>query len=234
MRTPGSGEPGAMTEAEGKELQKAIQDAVNQGQIVQAKLRGNAAGGASLSGMTQCTTDWKGPLRRFVSELCEGDDQSRYCPPNKLLRPLDIILPSRFSEATGEIVIACDTSGSMGGVYPVVFGEVARICQQVRPSSVRIIWWDTEIAGVQRFTEKDYDRIATALAPKGGGGTRVSVVARYIKENKIKPKAIVYLSDGYIESNYEVPEGPVLWGVVDNAAFVPRRGKKVDICSATL
>jgi predicted metal-dependent peptidase len=228
-----------LSEEEAQTLKQQMQDAVAQGQIVreklQAKARGDKGSGGRFDAMNQQrTTDWKGPLRRFIQELSEGTDQSRFSPPNKRMLPLGIVLPSHFSEKVGEIVIACDTSGSMGGVYPVVFGEIARICQQVKPTKVRMLWWDTVVAGDQTFTERDYDRIAKQLKPAGGGGTTVSVVADYIKQHKIKARCVIYLSDGYIESNYNVPPIPCLWGVVDNTSFVPRKGKKVDINSVTL
>jgi predicted metal-dependent peptidase len=50
-------------------------------------------------------------------------------------------------------------------------------------------------------------------------------------DNNYRPKAVVYLTDGYVESQYDVAAGPVLWGVVDNPGFVPIRGKKIDISS---
>ena len=236
----GAGDPGEniLSEEEMADLKKDMQDAVAQGQIVREKLqarqRGEKGSGGRVSGFERRTTDWRTPLRRFLEEACEGDDQSRFSPPNKRMLPLGIILPSHFSEAIGEIVIACDTSGSMHGVYPVVFGEVARICQQMQPAKVRILWWDTKVAGDQTFTSKDYAQIAKLMVPKGGGGTTVSCVAAYLQEKKIKPKALIYLSDGYIESQYEVPPGPVLWGVVDNEGFTPRRGKKINIVSTQL
>lgn len=115
-----------------------------------------------------------------------------------------------------------------------MFGEVARICQQVKPAKVRMLWWDTQIAGDQTFTEKDYDKIAKQLKPAGGGGTTVSVVADYIKEKKIKAKCVIMLSDGYIESDYRMAPVPHLWGIVDNTSFQPKKGKKLDIYSSTL
>ena len=117
----------------------------------------------------------------------------------------------------------------MAGYYGLVFGEIARICQTLNPKRVRVLWWDTRIAGEQVFTTKDYAQIAKAMAPKGGGGTTVSCVAAYIREKKYKPKATIMLTDGYIESQYEVPQGNVLWGVVNNSQFVPRRGKVLHI-----
>ena len=223
--------PGSGDTEEGKALKQQIQDAVNLGRLVAEKLRGQGKGGAKLSGFQERKTDWRTPLRKFISEICEGDEHSRFNPPNRRFLPHNIVMPSHFSESTGELVIACDTSGSMAGVLPLVFGEVARVCQQVQPEAVRVIWWSDGIEGVQRFTPKDYAGIAKLMAPKGGGGTTVSCVARYLKENKVKAKACIMLTDGYIESNYDVPEGPLLWGIVDNERFVPRKGKALHLQS---
>lgn len=214
-----------------KELKKQLVDAVNQGAIVRNKLRGQGGGGQSLSGFQERKTDWRTPLRQFVQDLCEGDDQSRFSPPNKRMLPLGIVLPSHFTEATGELIVACDTSGSMHGLYPTVFGEIARICQEAVPAKLRIIWWGDHIEGEQVFEPKDYAKIKDLMSPKGGGGTTVSCVAKHVREHKYRPKAIIYLSDGYIESQYEVVDGPVLWGIVDNEGFVPIKGKKIDISS---
>ena len=236
MRQPGTGSGKLGDEdAEGglskEALKQQLQDAVNQGAIVSKKLRGMGGGGQSLSGFQERHTDWRTPLRQFVQEICEGDDQSRFSPLNKRLQPLGIILPSHFSEATGELIIACDTSGSMGHLYPVVFGEIARICTEAQPVGVRIIWWGDHIEGEQVFEPKDYDKIKDLMKPKGGGGTVVSCVARHVAEKNYKPKAVIMLTDGYVESQYDVVAGPVLWGVVDNPGFVPIRGKKIDISS---
>lgn len=224
----GSGDGKPMT---AKELKKQLVDAVNQGAIVRNKLRGQGGGGQSLSGFQERKTDWRTPLRQFVQDLCEGDDQSRFSPPNKRMLPLGIVLPSHFTEATGELIVACDTSGSMHGLYPTVFGEIARICQEAVPAKLRIIWWGDHIEGEQVFEPKDYAKIKDLMSPKGGGGTTVSCVARHVREKKYKPKATIMLTDGYVESQYDVVEGPVLWGVVDNETFVPIRGKKIDISS---
>jgi predicted metal-dependent peptidase len=217
-------------EAELEDVKQKLEDAVRHGEIVQGQLRSGTSGEPkSLNGFRESRTDWRPALRRFFQEICEGDDQSRFSPPNKRMLPLDIILPSHFSEMTGEIIIACDTSGSMGHVYPLVFGEVARICQQLNPASVRLLWWDTRIAGEQVFTAKDYANIAKVMKPAGGGGTTVTCVAQHIRAKKYKPKAVILLSDGYIEASYELPPGNVLWGIVGNPRFVPLRGKVLHI-----
>ena len=216
----------------GEKLKQQIIDAMAQGEIAANRMRGEGKGGINLNGYKERDTDWRTPLRAFVQEVCEGDDYSRFSPPNKRFMPLGILMPSHFSESMAELIVACDTSGSMHGLYPTVFGEVGRICQSVIPESLRVIWWGDGIEGEQVFLPKDYDKIKDVLAPKGGGGTTVSCLAQHFRKMKYKPKATILLSDGYVESQYEVVPGPVLWGIVDNPAFVPIRGKVIHIISA--
>jgi predicted metal-dependent peptidase len=207
-----------------------VDDANRQGELLVRKMRGDAAGGRDILGTAQeRVTNWRDALQDFISSVCVGDENSRFCPPNKRLLASGFIMPSHFDENIGEIVIACDTSGSMHWAYPVVFGEVARIVQNTRPDSVRMLWWDTEVCGDQVFKPEQYQDIATQLAPKGGGGTVVSCVADYVAEHKIKAKAVIMLTDGYIESDYRMTDMPTLWGVVDNDDFMPRAGKVLRI-----
>ena len=214
------------------EADKQIEDAKHQGQILAQKLAGKGSRGGNLDNiMAKRDTNWREHLRNFISEICEGDEQSRFSPPNKRMLPQGIIMPSHFTESTGEIIVACDTSGSMGGLYPTVFGEIARICENVNPESVRILWWECDVVGEQVFKPIDYANIGKLMKPVGGGGTRVTCVAEHVEQNKLKPKCIIYLTDGYIESDYRLPDFPVLFGAVDNDSFVASRGKTLHIYS---
>ena len=221
---------GGMSEKAIAKLSKDIDDANHQGALLAQKMRGNGAGGRDIFELAaERATNWQDALRDFLSSVCQGDEQSRFCPPNKRLLASGFIMPSHFTETIGEIVIACDTSGSMHTYYSTIFGEIARICSSVRPEGVRVLWWDTSVCGDQEFKPDQYDQIATLMSPKGGGGTVVSCVAKYIAKKKLTPKCVIYLTDGYIESEYEVPKLPVLFGVVDNDDFVPHTGKVVRI-----
>ena len=217
------------------ELSDAIEDALIQGKIVSDRIRGEKGGGNPLDVLVRpSNTAWRDATLEFMQDVCEGDELSRICPPNKRLLPSGFLMWSHYSETVGEIILACDTSGSMGSVYPVVFGEIAHICQTLLPESVRVIWWDSRVRSEQVFTPDNYEAIASLMKPQGGGGTTVSAVADYIQEKQYEPRALIYLTDGYIESEYRTPALPILWGVVDNTRFVPRVGKKVDICSFTI
>ena len=196
------------------------------------RLAGSKSAGNPLDRATQKRdTNWREHMREWITALCEGDDYSRFAPPNKRLLPLGVVMPSHFSEATGELIIACDTSGSMGGIYPTVFGEVARIVENVMPDSVRMLWWDSEVCGDQLFKPHEYAQIATLLKPAGGGGTSPNCVVEYIKTKKYQPKGVVWLSDGYLDGSDAKLDVPTLWGIVDNDHFVAPQGKTVRIYS---
>jgi len=219
-----------MSHEEQQDLVKQIDDANRQGQMIANKLAGKTGGGRDIFGLAaDRTTDWVSALREFISSVCAGDDNSRFCPPNKRLLASGFILPSHFTETVGEIVIAADTSGSMYPYYKELFGEVAAICRQVKPATVRVLWWDTAVCADQQFAPSDYDQIAGLLKPKGGGGTTPEVVTKYIAKHKIDAKAIVWLSDGYIGCSDPVTTMPSLWGVVNNDSFVARNGKTLHI-----
>jgi predicted metal-dependent peptidase len=213
-----------------EKLEKMIDDANRQGELLSRKLRGDKEGGRDIFGtMAERRTNWKDALTDFINNVCKGDENSRFCPPNRRMLASGFIMPSHFDENVGEIIVACDTSGSMHWAYPVVFGEIARVCQHAKPEKVRVLWWDTSVAGEQEFAPDQFDKIGDLMSPKGGGGTTVSCVADYIAEKQYKPKAVIMLTDGYIESEYRLPELPVLWGVVENDDFVPQRGKVLRI-----
>ena len=225
---------GKLAEAIEAKTAQEVSEALHQGKMLAKRIqeRGQGRGGSALDRLTmKRDTNWREHLREFVTQLCEGDDYSRFAPPNKRLLPQGILMPSHFSESTGELVVACDTSGSMMGLYGTVFGEIARICENVKPEQVRVLWWECDIEGEQIFKPQDYHRIPEMLQPHGGGGTRLTCVSEYFTEHKLKPKACIVLSDGYIESDYILPDCPILFGVVDNDHFVSNKGKTVRIYS---
>ena len=134
------------------------------------------------------------------------------------------------SEVIDEGVMAVDTSGSIGdALLSLVGGEVASICETCRPSSMRVLWWDTEVHGEQVFTD-NYDNIATLLKPQGGGGTRLSCVSDYVSKNDIAPMFMIIFTDGYVEHNIKWNiQCPVLWLLPPdhNRDFVPPSGRKI-------
>jgi predicted metal-dependent peptidase len=111
-----------------------------------------------------------------------------------------------------ELVIGFDTSGScFGGAEMTRFvSEITRIVEDVAPSKVHVVYWDTEVAGHQTFDDGQF--AVQNLQPKGGGGTDGSVLFTYLQQKGIKPQAIVQFTDGYID-NWGSTDVPTLWAI---------------------
>lgn len=224
----------SMTPEEREKLRITIDDALRQGKILREKMAGDRSSNSRLDGLTvERRTNWREQLRAFFALIVAGWEHSRYCPPNKRLLPW-CLMPSHYAETTGEIIVACDTSGSMEGVYPVVFGEIARIAQDVKPSLLRVIWWDSSVCGEQIFKPEDFHKLPELMQPAGGGGTSPGCVGRYILKKEYKPKALIYLSDGYLDGSYTAINTQVLWGIVDNDRFVCPQGKVIYLDSGAM
>jgi predicted metal-dependent peptidase len=219
-----------LDDAETEEAHRQVDEAGRQGKLLADKLAGNDKGGGRLDlNATKRSTEWRQHLREFFDTICKGDEHSRFVPPNKRFAPLGILLPSHFSYNKGEVIIAGDTSGSMGPIYPILFGEIAQIAQTVMPDALRVIWWDTSVCGEQLFKPDEYHSIATLMKPMGGGGTTPQCVVKYIAEKQYKPRAVIWLTDGYLDGNNAVVPCAALWGIVDNESFVPPQGKAIHI-----
>ena len=209
---------------------KNVDDANRQGEMLARKLAGKNKGGRDIFGTAkERTTNYVEAMQDWLVSVCSGDENSRFCPPNKRMLASGYIMPSHFNETVGELILAPDTSGSMSPYYRLIFGEIARMLSQVRPEAVRILWWDNEVCGDQVFKPIDYEQIATLLKPQGGGGTTPQAVVDYILHHKINAKAIVWLTDGYLGCDTPNTPMPSLWGVVENETFVPTHGKLVRI-----
>lgn len=247
----GSGQPGGgpsdgtmdghivkeRSEEELHALTEKMHDAIRQGQMLRDRVRRQAGlgpGGHELpTDIVQSRTNYRDQIRMFLEQIIKGYEYSRYNPPNRRLRGLDMIFPSHYDEAMNELVIAADTSGSMYHILPNVLGEIAQICQHLNPSKVHLIWWDTSVAGVQTFNVGEYDGLGRALKPKGGGGTLPQCVTDYLQQHKeIDATGIVWITDGDFYSAPDLlPNVPQIWCVIDNKDFKVSRGQLIHINS---
>jgi predicted metal-dependent peptidase len=159
----------------------------------------------------------------------KGKDEFTWRRMNKRQMANDIYMPSMENETIGEVIVAIDTSGSIGSVELTEFAtELASICDLVQPEAVRVLWWDTMVHGEQVFKPESFNNIGGLLKPLGGGGTHVGSVAKYINEKKLTAECVIVFTDGYVESDIEwniVP--PTLWMITQNRALEVPCGKKV-------
>ena len=215
-----------MTQEEAKEMDGKIDRAIREGALLAGRLGIDLP--RSISDLLNPVIDWKKELADFVTSSCKGKDEYTWRKFNRRVISNDIYLPTVENETIGEVVVAIDTSGSIGQEQLNEFAsELVSICEAVSPDAVRILWWDTKVHGEQLFTD-NYDQIGSMLKPLGGGGTRVSSVAEYINKKKINAECVLVFTDGYLESDvvWNI-SSPTLWMVTENRNWTPPSGKKV-------
>jgi len=215
-----------MTQEEAKEMDGKIDRAIREGALLAGRLGIDLP--RSISDLLNPVIDWKKELADFVTSSCKGKDEYTWRKFNRRLISNDIYLPTVENETIGEVVVAIDTSGSIGQEQLNEFAsELVSICEAVSPDAVRVLWWDTKVHGEQLFTD-NYDQIGSMLKPLGGGGTRVSSVAEYINKKKINAECVLVFTDGYLESDVAWNiSSPTLWMVTENKNWTPPTGKKV-------
>ena len=229
----GWGEAQDMTAEEQRELAREIDEAIRQGALAAGKL-GNGAD-RDLAELLQPQVDWREVLRDFVQTTCQGNDYSTWRRPNRRYIGAGVYMPSGISEQIGEIVVAIDTSGSIGARELGAFlAEIKSVADTVHPEAIRILYWDTEVAGDERYEGAECDNIAQSTKPTGGGGTDVRCVPQYIQDKQIKAQAVIVLTDGYLFGGWGQWHHPVLWTVLDNKNAQPDVGKTVHIKSREL
>ena len=217
-----------MTAEETKELARDIDEAIRQGALAAGKL--GSGGDRMFDEFLQTKIDWREVLREFISTTCQGNDYSTWRRPNRRFISSGYYMPSGVSEQVGELVIAIDTSGSIGGRELSKFlGEVKGICDQVKPDTVRLLYWDTEVCADEKYMGTEVENIMGSTKPKGGGGTTVECVPAYMAQHGVKPQAVVVLTDGYLGGSWGQWACPVLWCIVGNKNAVPDVGKYVHV-----
>jgi predicted metal-dependent peptidase len=216
-----------MTPEEFKELSDKIDRALREGGILAGRMGGKIP--RAISDLLEPKVDWREVLREFISSMTKGKDEFTWRHMNKRHMANDIYMPSMYNETVGEVVVAIDTSGSIGGAELTEFAtELASICELVTPESVRVLWWDTAVHGEQLFKPDQYQSIASLLKPLGGGGTHVGSVAKHIIKKDIKAECVIVFTDGYVESNIEWGiNPPTLWMITQNKGLEVPTGKKV-------
>ncbi|MAO22422.1 MAG: hypothetical protein CMJ25_16880 [Phycisphaerae bacterium] len=220
----------SLSDEDKRELARDIDEAIRQGAMAAGKMGGT--GNRDLDELLQPQIDWREVLREFIQNTCAGSDYSTYARPNRRLMSQGIIMPSGISEQVGELVIAIDTSGSIGQRELTAFlSEVKGVCDTVKPDKLRLLYWGSSVVGDEAYDMHDLDNLVKSTKPMGGGGTDVNCVTQYMADEGIKPQACIVLTDGYLYSGWGDWTCPVLWAILDNKSAVPDEGKAVHIKS---
>lgn len=191
-----------MSPQEQKEMSQKIENALKEGSILAGKVGGKIP--RAIDELFEPKILWNELMREFISSTCKGTDEYTWRKFNKRMLANDLYLPSMENESVGELIIACDTSGSIGQTELTIFAtELQAICNTVTPELIRILWWDYEVCSEQIFRPDQYEDISKVLKVEGGGGTRLSCVSEYITKERINADAIIVFTDGWVEQDIQ-------------------------------
>ena len=209
-----------------KDIGEQIDRALREGGLLAGILGGNK--NRAIDELLEPVVDWREALAEFVLSICNGKSQYSWKRFNNRQVANDFYLPTVISESVGEIVVAIDTSGSIGGPELTAFAtELVSICDMVSPEKVRVLWWDTTVHGEQLF-QTNYQGLEHMLKPLGGGGTHVSCVSEYLIKKNVNPECVVVFTDGHVESDIQWNhKSPLLWLITQNKGLSVPTGKKV-------
>lgn len=160
--------------------------------------------------------DWKTVLRDFISR--HAKNEYRWVPGNRRYVWRGLYLPSLRGEQLENVVLAIDTSGSIGQRDLDVFaGEISGIIE-AGAGRLTILYHDCEVANVQTWEANDGPLV---LEPKGGGGTSHICVSEYIEKEGLETSCLVCLTDLFTQFPDHEPDYPVLWASITKDAKVP-------------
>ena len=217
---------------EKNELTRDIDEAIRQGAMIAGKV-GNGAD-RELTELLKPQIDWRKVLRDFVTDTCKGNDFSTWQRPNRRFIASDIYMPTGITERVEGIAVGGDMSGSIGDhEQAVILTEVSSITDTVKPSWLRMLYWDTEVVGDEKYEMHELDNFVQSTKPVGGGGTDPSCVPEYLTTHKITPQCVIMITDGYVGS-WGKWSHPVLWVIIDNDNAHPPVGKYIHVKSHEL
>lgn len=190
-----------------------------------AKRQGKLPGGLDriFKQLTEPQIPWRSVLQNFVNHFSQDDFS--WSRPNRHYIHKGLILPSAHAEAMGLFIAAIDTSGS---VNEEQLTQMISELQAIRNSyemDLKIIACDAKVHEVHDIPRHGFFD-PKKLKLSGNGGTDFRPVFDYIKENRLRPTASIYMTDGYGSYPDKAPPFPTLW-VMTKEHSKPPYGRSV-------
>lgn len=200
------------------------------GALASAKAQGKlpAALERMMSEVLEPTVDWTDKVIGFFNRKPGGGSYD-WRKPDRRFITRNIVAPARTGFGCGPIVVALDSSGSVGQPeLDVFFGNVWGILDDIRPSAIHLMWCDAKVHAVEEVYDSSDLLDVKAKGALGGGGTAFEPVFEKIRELGIEPDALIYLTDGLGSFPKKAPPYSVLWGNIMPGSKYPW-GEVVDI-----
>jgi len=221
-----------MSEEDKKELERDIDQAIRQGIIASNKV-GKGAGGEDreLADLLAPKINWRDELREFVKAYCNAKDKSSWRKVNRRFLSTGVYMPSLIGEKIGRMVIAVDTSCSVGNRELAEFlSEVTGIVKDVSPEAIDMLYWGSDVVAHEVYEGSMVTDIVNSTKPIDGGGTSPSCITTYMKDKRLQPECVVVLTDGHVGDDWGGEwNAPLLWCIVGGNTVVAPNGKTVHV-----
>ena len=173
-----------------------------------SKLRGDAPGDflEKLQQLQKSPLNMKDILQKYADEFCMDEGSTK--PDKRFLANHDICVAGMEDERIGSLVFINDTSGSM----PTRVHEVT--CSVIQESvhtlnADRLIHMDVDCRVCKVREYAPYQSVDLTI--HGRGGTDFRPAFKWVEENQVDPRVIVYVTDGWGVFPDSPPNVPVLW-----------------------
>ncbi len=220
-----------MDAEERKQLERDIEQAIRQGGIYAGKTGANMP--RELSELLKPKVVWREVLQRFTKMHLRNRESPSWRKAHRNYLWQDIILPSIIGKRLKHLAIGIDASGSVvGPLLDAFLSELNKICRDLLPERIDIMYWDTDVCQHETFKGSDSTTIIQRTSPRGGGGTNPDCIVEFMYKKNINPDALVILSDGYMHSSpaaWMRMKAPTLWCIIGNDTYVPPCGQLVNV-----
>lgn len=143
-----------------------------------------------------------------------------------------LYLPNDTKVVMGEIAIAVDTSGSMDSQTQLreAFGYI-RAFREAHPCQLHLIQCDYDAVSEGQYkVYAEHEAVPETFEVVGRGGTSFDPPFKLLREKRIDPKVLIYMTDGYGSCSVPNPGYPVLWVVIKgDRSFKPPFGEVVHV-----
>jgi predicted metal-dependent peptidase len=197
-----------------EDISKKIQEITER-----AANKGTGGGGVSpalrkfIEDLVNPQVDWRKILQKYVSE--SDDDPTMYKIPNRRYASRDIYLPGLKGkeEGFGTVVIAVDTSGSIGqDEYNTFLAESRSILKSFNPKEIYIIYcsdgMEPPSGGIDRLASAAQPLDKSKQMSTGGNDGGFDPPIKWVEDNLIRKgkdlACMIYFTDGGAED----PERP--------------------------
>jgi predicted metal-dependent peptidase len=222
VRDAGDGSPSQQQSSEAR-WQVAVAQAAR---IAEARGRGDLPAGLTraVEETLRPTVPWREVLREFLTRTARND--YRWNRPNRRFVARRQYLPSLAGESLGEVVVAVDTSGSIGQEELDRFAAEVQGILDAYEVHLTVLYHDTDVTEVEEWSPTEGP---IKLRPLGGGGTSHRGVFAWLDKHDLDPTCVVCLTDLYTTFSEAPPPFPVLWAVIGDCSTPPPFGQLLSV-----